>query len=181
MPVDLHGNTYYTVAERVAIFRQACPAQLGWAITTEITERPDGVRAVATITSPQGVIVATGTAEETKATATRVGGKMVELCETSAVGRALAFYGLAGGMEGTEIASAEEMSGVEYDSMNIETDYLPGILAGIKNEDGAGLRQLWDELDERGKGVIWRLMDSHKKGKFRTLLAATYEAYEIKE
>tara|TARA_R100000951_G_scaffold14132_1_gene11149 strand:+ start:1369 stop:1887 length:519 start_codon:yes stop_codon:yes gene_type:complete len=105
--VLLHGREYKTVALRVHEFRVNHPISDGWAILTEIvTAGSDVVVFKATIVSPDGKPVATGFAEEKRGNRGIMSTSALEVCETSAIGRALAAAGLAG----TEYASADEVA-----------------------------------------------------------------------
>lgn len=101
--VMIRGKAYKTVALRVQEFRDQW---LEHGIETKIISQADLVTVKATITNEQGRVVATGYAEEDRAFGNINKTSAVENCETSAVGRALAFFGLAG----TEIASADELA-----------------------------------------------------------------------
>ena len=115
MPVNIHGKEYKTVNERVGEYHELIREDADhFGITTELVElTPDHVVMKASIiryyVMPDGglqpVVVATGFAQEDRA-ATRINKtSYVEVCETSAIGRALAAFGLGG----TEYASADEM------------------------------------------------------------------------
>ena len=104
MPVKIHGKEYKTVAERINEFR----AFDDWyGISTELIS-DDGATVVmkASITDGEGRLVATGWAEEIRGSSMINKTSALENAETSAVGRALAFFGLGG----TEIASADEVA-----------------------------------------------------------------------
>ena len=102
--INIHGKEYATVAHRIAIFRRNLGAKAK--IETEVISiDKDTVVCKATI-SLNGVVIATGLAEE-KRTASRINQtSALENCESSAVGRALAFCGITN----DQIASAEEVS-----------------------------------------------------------------------
>jgi hypothetical protein len=104
--VDIRGKQYKTIALRVEEFRKSCPASEGWAIVTEFpTLNSESVVCRAAVVNPDGVTVATGHAQETwKGSINST--SAVENCETSAIGRALAAFGLGG----EEFASAEEVT-----------------------------------------------------------------------
>ena len=102
--INIHGKEYATVAHRIAIFRRNLGAKAK--IETEVISiDKDTVVCKATI-SLSGNVLATGLAEE-KRTASRINQtSALENCESSAVGRALAFCGITN----DQIASAEEVS-----------------------------------------------------------------------
>ena len=102
--ISIHGKDYATVALRLAVARRNLGAKLK--IETEIVSiDKDTVVCKATV-SVAGNVIATGLAEE-KRSASRINQtSALENCETSAVGRALAFAGFGGGYS---IASKEEV------------------------------------------------------------------------
>lgn len=102
--INIHGRLYHTVAERVEALRQHMGLDVS--IMTEILPHgdPDIVRMKATVAAGT-TIIATGFAEENRNATTINKTSALENCETSAVGRALAFMGLSGG----EIASSNEV------------------------------------------------------------------------
>jgi len=97
---------YETVAERVQKFRNLCPVSEGWAFTTEISFPNDKtVLAIARITHPNELVIATGTAEEVRNANYINQTSAVENAETSAIGRCLFAAGFGGG----EFCSADEL------------------------------------------------------------------------
>ena len=103
--VNIHGKQYLTVARRINDFRQAHPE---YGVHTEILSIDDAtVVCRAVITDAEGRQISSGIAEESRTSSRINQTSAVENCETSAVGRALAFFGMAG----TEIASADEVAG----------------------------------------------------------------------
>ena len=114
-PIDIHGKKYYPVAERVKEFyKQHTTGR----IETEIINITDDsvlVRAQVFTTNNKDefrlpVLRSTGHAYEEKSWGKINVRSMVENCETSAVGRALAFLNIG---ISDDIASAEEMQNVE--------------------------------------------------------------------
>lgn len=108
--VSIHGKEYETVASRVQRFRQEHHDE--YSIITEIISADeDRVVMKATIAKgrdPLGnpVSIATGFAEEIRASSSINRTSALENAETSAIGRALANFGMAG----TEYASADEVA-----------------------------------------------------------------------
>jgi len=103
-------KNYYPVSERVKDFRENADYS-GYSVVTEIVNlTDDSVTIQAKILNVEGVIKATGTAHEEKSWGMINAQSMVENCETSAVGRALAFLGIG---ISDDIASADEMSKVK--------------------------------------------------------------------
>lgn len=102
--VNIHGKEYQTVAKRVGDFRTAFPF---YTLETIIVERnADEVVMRAMISDDQGRLLATGYAEEKRTSSQINRTSALENAETSAIGRALAAFG----MGGTEYASADEVA-----------------------------------------------------------------------
>tara|TARA_R110000824_G_scaffold73637_1_gene187480 strand:+ start:3803 stop:4555 length:753 start_codon:yes stop_codon:yes gene_type:complete len=105
--VNIHGKQYKTVALRTDEFRQSNPIGDGWGMTSEIISNTGDVVIVkASITDPDGRVVATGHAEENRKGSRINKTSGLENAETSAFGRALAAAGLAG----EEFCSADELT-----------------------------------------------------------------------
>lgn len=103
--VNIHGKEYKTVAKRVDEFRKEHKTDL--AIITSLVDRDeDTVVMKAEIIDKDGRTIATGYAEEHRAASQINKTSALENCETSAIGRALANFGLGGG----EYASADEVA-----------------------------------------------------------------------
>ena len=106
--ISIHGKKYHTVAERVNVFRKHFT---DWSIDTAIlnNDLAEAMQSVvvmkAVIRTPTGRTVASGLASEVVGSSSVNKTSALENCETSAIGRALAFFGFAG----TEIASANEV------------------------------------------------------------------------
>lgn len=101
---NIKGKQYATVVTRIEIFRKHFGHD--YSVTTETIDSydPDIVRVKATV-SKDGMPIATGLAEEDKRQGKINQTSALENAETSAIGRALACFGLLGG----EYASAFEM------------------------------------------------------------------------
>ena len=102
------GKQYTEVAKRVEAFRMVFGGEYG--IDTDIIHN-DGQTVVvkATVKDKDGFVVGSGLAEEIRGSSQITRTSAVEVCETSAIGRALASMGMHGG----QYASANEMDGVK--------------------------------------------------------------------
>ena len=102
--INIHGKQYETVASRIVRFRESYP---DFSIITDLLSADaDCVVMKASILNAVGMCISTGHAEEYR-TASKINKtSALENCETSAVGRALAFFEYAG----SGIASADEVT-----------------------------------------------------------------------
>lgn len=181
MPVNIHGKEYKTVAERVAAFREVS-ADL--TIETEIVRwEGDDVVVKASI-SDNGKLIATGLAHEVRGSTNINKTSHVENCETSAIGRALAAFGLGG----TEYASADEVANAiaqqseakagipqkeVYDLLVENTttmlaygESIMAIKAAISMDDLSSASEEWFSLDNDVKARLWKAPS--KGGPFTT-------------
>ena len=161
MPVDIRGKSYSTVAERVAKFRET---HQQWTISTELVYRDDEVVVVkASILNEEGRVISTGYAEEVRASSNINRTSAIENCETSAVGRALAFVGYAG----SEIASADEVAGaisaqaaqdlIDYNALVRECfDIVVQVKTHLANDEIDDARAAFKELDVEAQKTLWR-------------------------
>ena len=103
--VKVKGNKkYLMVKDRVEIFRRHYGLNLG--IDTNVLHIDENVvRVQAKIIDANNKVIGSGLAEEVRASSHITKTSAVEVCESSAIGRALSSIGLHGG----EYASAEEM------------------------------------------------------------------------
>ena len=103
--VNIHGKEYKTVAKRVDEFRKENGTKL--AIVTSIVDLNENTVVMkAEILDENRNAIATGFAEEHRTASQINRTSALENCETSAIGRALANFGLGGG----EYASADEVA-----------------------------------------------------------------------
>ena len=105
--INIRGKEYHTVAKRVSDFRSDKRFE-GYAIITSV-QVMDEVKVIVLceIKDDSDRIVATGHAEEFRASNNINRTSALENCETSAIGRALASIGIGG----EEFASANEVQG----------------------------------------------------------------------
>lgn len=181
MPIDIHGKKYFTVGERVSAFREANPELT---IETEIVRwEGDDVVVKASIID-NGKLIATGLAHEVRGSTNINKTSHVENCETSAIGRALAAFGMAG----TEYATADEVANAiaqqneakagipqkeVYDLLVENTttmlaygESIMAIKAAISMGDLSSASEEWFSLDNDVKARLWKAPS--KGGPFTT-------------
>lgn len=105
--ISIKGKEYVTINERVKAFRN-CEEFDGWSIHTEILSvDSESIIIKASILDREGRVLATGHAQEDRASTMINKTSYVENCETSAVGRALGMLGI--GIENS-IATYDEVN-----------------------------------------------------------------------
>jgi len=191
MPVNIHGKEYHTVAERVHAFRETAP---DLTIETEIVRwEGDDVVVKASI-SDNGKLIATGLAHEVRGSTNINKTSHVENCETSAIGRALAAFGLAG----TEYATADEVANAiaqqqekeiqsRINELLIENTqtilkYAESVLAikaGIALKDYSTASEEWFSLTDEDKTILWKAPS--KGGVFTTEEREIMKSREFRE
>ena len=142
MTVNIHGKEYKTVAERLSEIGDKLKS-----VNTEVLYlEPTMVKA--TIVTDRGTFTGISAADPSKTIEAKT---PVEVAETSAVGRALAFAGYAG----SEIASADEMQKALTSSPKPATapkeyDAAEAALCRIhQNPDGSAVKMTHYEKDGR--------------------------------
>lgn len=104
--IKIKGKDYVMVNERLKVFRES-EKYKGWSLVSEIVSiNDDSCVFKAIITDPDGMVRATGHAQEDRASTMINKTSFVENCETSAWGRALGNLGI--GID-ESVASAEEV------------------------------------------------------------------------
>lgn len=164
MPVDIHGKQYNTVAERVNAFRETDPTL---AIETQLICHDDERVIMKALIMDGDRLLATGYAEEVRGSSNINKTSALENAETSAVGRALAFFGLAG----TEIASADEVANAIKQQHEKEIlakwsaftqkveehhDTLLAIRGFLAEDNFDAAREAWNEVSNDDKMILWR-------------------------
>lgn len=126
--VNIRGKQYTQVAARVEAFRRVFGHE--YCLTTEILDAPEPlVRVRAIISTLAGAQIATGLAEENRESGPINRTSALENCETSAIGRCLANWGLHGG----EFASAGEVENAiaQQGSKQPSQPSQPAIMSGV--------------------------------------------------
>lgn len=139
MPVLIHGRSYKTVAERL---EEIGSKLVG--VNTEVLYLDPVVMVKATITTDKGTFTGISAADPGKSIEAST---PVEVAETSAVGRALAFAGYAG----SEIASVNEMEKIPVSSPKPATapkEVKSDVEAKCPNCGG----QMWDNRPKKAAG-----------------------------
>ena len=101
--INIHGKQYAAVAQRLQEFRKRYPLAQ---ITTHLEKDEDNIVIFSCAIWIDGVVIATGWAEEVRGSSNINKTSALENAESSSLGRALAFMGY--GIDGS-IASAEEV------------------------------------------------------------------------
>lgn len=122
--IDIKGKAYVMVNTRLKEFREN-EKYLGWSLTSEILQLTnDGCVIKAVIADENGVIKATGLAQEDRTSSMINKTSYVENCETSAWGRALGNLGI--GID-ESIASAEEVNlAIAKQNLNEQREIIGG-------------------------------------------------------
>ncbi len=161
--VKIHGKEYKTVAKRVADFRDKFPNHT---LVTELVSADDErVVMVSKVYDPENRLVSTGWAEERRDASRLHGTSSLEICETSACGRAVAF--LHRDLMGTEIASADEVANAisqQNDGEFLEFmatvranfDWVMYAKEAIANEDWQSLAAIWGDIDHETMATLFR-------------------------
>ncbi len=124
--VNIRGKEHMTVALRVQKFREAHP---DWELSTEIIKADEKVVIMqARIYTENGKCIATGHAEEFRASSQINSTSALENCETSAIGRCLS----AAGWGGAEFASANEVQNAIHQQKNNSAEFVK-LIEGSKN------------------------------------------------
>ena len=131
--ISIHGKDYATVALRLAVARRNLGAKLK--IETEIVSIDKDVVVVKAIVTIAGNVIATGLAEESRSASRINQTSALENCETSAVGRAVAFCGITN----DSIASAEEVAA----AIEQQDQKLQSALKSLEGISHAGNFQKW--------------------------------------
>lgn len=174
--VNIRGKEYQTVALRVHNFRTEYKDHQ---LITEIIHRDaDCVVMLATIFGPDGKILATGHAEEYRKTSEINRTSALENAETSAIGRALACFGLGG----TEFASADEVARAVSGEKGAAIDRTrvmkcrANIQEHLAEGREVGALQEWDEARESGEEfalAVWSGLTTPEREQLRALARAT--------
>lgn len=112
--INIKGKQYAQVKDKVDAFRKLFP---GGGIATEVLQFGEIVMVKATVTDDTGRVLGVGHAYEKEGSTQINRTSYLENCETSAVGRALAFCGIG---IATSIASAEEVRNAQAQQDAIE-------------------------------------------------------------
>lgn len=188
--VKIHGKEYKTVALRIQEFREKHP---DFTIQTELVEANDTLVVMKATISAGGMVIATGYAEEVR-TASKINRtSALENAETSAVGRALAFFGLGG----SEIASADEVANAisqqNSQGSNEEMERLVAHNEAWRNNSASiyfikeyinmdepkweSVAEAWGEISTEDKQALW--LAPSKGGVFTTAERAALKSDEF--
>lgn len=188
--VKIHGKEYKTVALRIQEFREKHP---DFTIQTELVEANDTLVVMKATISQGNQVIATGYAEEVR-TASKINRtSALENAETSAVGRALAFFGLGG----SEIASADEVANaISQQSSQASKEDMEALIAhneawrknsasiyfikeyiNMDDPKWENVAEAWAEISNEDKQALW--LAPSKGGVFTTAERAALKSDEF--
>ena len=150
--VEFRGKKYSMVVDRVITFRKT----FGWdyGIETEVVTELSGDNMVAVkcvIKNTEGRVIGSGLAYEHKDNGPVNKLSALENCETSAIGRALASMGLAGG----EYASGDEINSIEDKEEALWRDEFPlGLMSVIATTEAMDDEEFM-KFNNNGEQKIW--------------------------
>lgn len=189
--INIHGKLYTTVATRAQIFRKhfGVNARMRIAEFTENDNRLYMRAVIELLNASRGawVEVAEGRAEEIRGSSNITKTSAVEVCETSAYGRALANFGLHGG----EFASANEVEGAikkqksfsdrsgRPDTSNVDPEqkeqYAQGFINALLRGEDDKIMELHNEL--RTQAELYTAVSDSLSSKQRSDLRAIIQAH----
>ncbi len=144
---NIKGKAYVEVNERIKYFRESGDYK-GWSLSSEIHHLDEGSCVIkAIITDENGMVMASGFAQEDKSSSYINKTSYVENCETSAWGRALAALGI--GID-TSIASSNEVAiAIAKQNSTGSTTTTPA-----KKQTKVALKELTPEIIEKMKAAV---------------------------
>lgn len=193
--VDIKGRQYETVASRVERFRQDHP---DWTIETSIvTLDADQVVMKAAILDTGARLIATGHSQEFRASSQINKTSALENCETSAIGRALAAFGIGGSEFATanEVLNAIHQQGkspvaAAMQEVQIEPEVLPILqelaaelvdLVEHQNEPRiAYVKMVEQNLVQDQKLALWSILAPNSKTRAALKKEAEKEKHEVR-
>jgi deoxycytidylate deaminase len=186
--VKIHGKEYKTVALRVQEFREK---HSDFTIQTELVEANDTLVIVKATIAVAGQVISTGYAEEVRSASKINRTSALENAETSAVGRALAFFG----MGGSEIASADEVANAisqqnsqpaieetnrliaHNEAWRNNSSSIYFIKEHIELKSWEAVAEAWAEISNEDKATLW--LAPSKGGVFTTAERAALKSDEF--
>ena len=180
--VKIHGKDYHTVAKRISDFRQDHPQ---WSIRPVVKSNAEEVLVKVKIVDETGLVRSVGHASEARDSSTINRTSALENCETSAVGRALAFLGYAG----TEIASDNELASsaaqvtqmferlMEHnETLRLYHSEVSNVIDRVDDGDLAAAKESWEKIPQESQIKLW--LATTKGGIFTTEQRKTMKSNE---
>jgi hypothetical protein len=162
--VPIRGKQYKTVALRVDEFRKEHPDAT---ISTEVVSITESVVVMKASILLDGTLISTGFAEEVRAASNINKTSALENAETSAVGRALAFYKYAG----SEIASADEVANA-INQQGTDNANAVAVMNELLNYDERLAILYFMEQDEEVQVAIHNSAPKNEKTAFKNRIKA---------
>ena len=151
--INIKGKEYVEVNERLKYFRENYK---DYALTTEVLQCTEEHCVMkASIFNAEGVVIATGHAHETRGSSYINKTSHVEVCETSAWGRALGNFGI--GID-SSVASADEVQNAiindkgmkaknKTSKKKLTTDQFDAMMMAISDKQGLLVKQRMDNYE----------------------------------
>ena len=177
------GKQYTEVAKRVEVFRREFGGEYGIQTKLEVNDGKTVVFQAIIIERETGFVIGSGYAEEVRGSSYITKTSAIEVCETSAIGRALASLGLHGG----QYASANEMVGVERKKEAISQRRIDTPQKRIETPEQRGIKLMkfietatsdnFDAMFEKAFKLITEIAETDKE--FSGKIASAWENKSI--
>jgi hypothetical protein len=153
--VNIKGRQYVEVNERLIYFRKNYP---NFSLVSEVIEKTDTSILIQAKIINDGVVLATGLAEEEKGSTFINKTSYVENCETSAWGRALGNFGI--GIE-SSVATADEVKNAIANQTHSDTTTSKQVLMELNDEKMTDVLRY--VASNKSQGLEWIINNISKK------------------
>jgi len=154
--VNIKGRQYVEVNERLRYFRENYP---NYSLTSEVIEKTDTSILIQAKIIYDGVVLATGLAEEEKGSTFINKTSYVENCETSAWGRALGNFGI--GIDSSVATADEVKNAIANQSGDEKTSTNKTVLMELNDEKMIDVLRY--VASNKSQGLEWIINNISKK------------------
>jgi hypothetical protein len=163
--VNIKGRQYVEVNERLRYFRENYP---NYSLTSEVIEKTDTSILIQAKIIYDGVVLATGLAEEEKGSTFINKTSYVENCETSAWGRALGNFGI--GIDSSVATADEVKNAIANQSGDENTSTNKTVLMELNDEKMIDVLRY--VASNKSQGLEWIINNISKKYNVTTKVKA---------